>query len=314
MIKALILGALGFTGKHLVRRLRQIDNIRILGADIYSDTTDDNGLDDYVSIDIGQEEQVSKVVRDWQPDWIFNLVGMVRGEAAKIYQTNLMGNIYLLEAVRLHVPNACILLVGTSAEYGRVTADGLPIREEQACQPVGAYGASKNAATTAGMSYAKQYGMKVVIARPFNIIGAGIPPSLVLGAILQRVNKALATSANPVITVGNLDTKRDFVAVEDVVEAYLKMIQGEYWGEVFNICSGQPRSIREIIELALLHAPCPVSLEVDPSLVRSDDVAVLYGSLEKANRAFGFQPKVSLEQSIEEAWKYEVNGGGFAAI
>lgn len=307
MTKALILGANGFSGRHLARRLAEVTDTHIFGADIIpqSGPFDDSGV-----VDIGNREQVERVVRDVRPDWIFNLAGMVHGAAEDVYRTNVMGTVYLLESVRQYVPEARVLLVGSSAEYGPVSEKDLPVTEEQVCRPIGAYGASKAAATLAGQSYARQYGLKVVIARPFNIIGSGIPERLVLGAILQRTKETLSSMDEPTITVGNIDTQRDFVDVEDVADAYVAMIQGEHWGEVFNLCSGRPISIRHIIELALAHSPRPVKLEVDPALLRSNDAPVFYGSLEKARRAFGFHPRKSIEDSVKAAWDWVMGGGG----
>lgn len=303
MIRALIFGASGFSGRHLARHLAQCGDLKIIGADICESPSEPDDLDDYAAVDIGDREQVERVITDSQPDWIFNLAGQVHGDAEDIYRTNVMGTVYILESVRSEIPEARVLLVGSSAEYGPVEKECLPITEEQFCRPIGAYGASKAAATLAGQSYARQYGLKIVIARPFNIIGAGIPESLVLGAILKRTRDALSSMEEPIIRVGNIDTQRDFVDIEDVVDAYIAMIQGDFWGEVFNLCSGKPRSIRDIIEMTLAETPKPVRIEIDPALVRANDTALLYGSLEKAEKAFAYRPKKSIEQSVKEAWR-----------
>lgn len=308
MTTALILGASGFCARHLARALRQTDDATVIGADVMPEPPEQGLYDRYWAVDIGDADSVSRLLEDSRPDWVFNLVGVARGSDEDIYRANLLGTVHLLEAVRMHAPDARVALVGSAAEYGMVDESALPITEDRVCNPVGSYGISKYAATMAATSYAHRHGIKVVIARPFNIVGPGIGPGLVVGAILRRAKEALATQSQPAIKVGNLDTKRDFVAVEDVVDGLMAMIRGEHFGEIFNICSGEPRPIREVIELALSHAPRPIRLEVDPGLVRSGDVKVIYGSYEKANRAFGFRPAVSLEDSLEAAWRHEVGG------
>ncbi len=90
--------------------------------------------------------------------------------------------------------------------------------------------------------------------------------------------------------------------IEDVVEAYVKLVASEHWGTVFNLCSGEPRTVREVIERLLSHAPRELRLEIDPALVRPDDVPVVYGSSRKAHDAFGFEPRIPLEQAIAAAW------------
>jgi GDP-4-dehydro-6-deoxy-D-mannose reductase len=148
--------------------------------------------------------------------------------------------------------------------------------------------------------------MKIVVGRPFNIIGAGVPQGLVVGDLLSRAKDVLQTQANPIVRVGNLDSKRDFVAVDDVAEAYLQMIRGDFWGEVFNICSGNAYSIRKIVEMLLSNSERQISLEVDPNLVRSSEVNIVYGSNEKAQRLFGFDPNTDLDNALKSAWEYEI--------
>jgi GDP-4-dehydro-6-deoxy-D-mannose reductase len=150
--------------------------------------------------------------------------------------------------------------------------------------------------------------MKITVARPFNIVGGGIPRHLVVGAILCRAREALRSSEQPVVRVGNLESERDFVAVRDVVDAYLRMVRGGYWGQVFNLCSGQPRSVRSMVELLLAHSKKHFRLETDVSLVRSSEPKILYGDSTKAYRAFGFKPSVPIEEALREAWETGVNG------
>lgn len=308
MTTALVLGASGFCAKHVARVLRQIDDVTVIGADVMPEPPEDGLYDRCSAADISDADSVSRLIEDSKPDWVFNLVGVAQGSDEDIYQANMLGTAHLLEAVRVHAPDARMALMGSAAEYGIVDESALPITEQRVCNPVGSYGISKYAATMAAMSYVHRHGLKVAIARPFNIVGPGIGPGLVVGAILRRAKEALAAQSQPAIKVGNLDTKRDFVAAEDVAAGLLAMIRGEHWGEIFNICSGEPRPIREVIELALSHAPRPIRLEVDPELVRSGDVKTIYGSYQKANRAFGFRPTVSLEKSLEAAWRHEVGG------
>jgi GDP-4-dehydro-6-deoxy-D-mannose reductase len=186
----------------------------------------------------------------------------------------------------------------------------MPISEECRCNPSGAYALSKYALSLAGLDYARKQGLNVVIARPFNIIGPGIPSSLVVGAILQRVKQALQGSEEVKIDVGNLDTERDFIAVDDVVDAYVRLLSGDNRGEVFNICSGEPRKIRTVVEELLSHSPRPIRLQVSTALLRTNDVVRVYGDWEKANRAIGFKPRSSLSEALHAAWSYEMERDG----
>ena len=306
MTTALITGVCGFCGAHLVARLRNEGDIRIVGIDIRSDTPIGVLLDEYRSVDIRDSQQVASVIRHVRPDLIFHLVGVLKGSASDLYQANLMGGINVLESVRQYAPDARVLIVGSAAEYGRVSSSEMPIKEDRTCAPSGAYALSKYALTLAALDYARNRGLKVVVARPFNIIGSGVPPSLVVGAILNRAKQALQSSDDPAIIVGNLDAERDFIVVEDVMDAYTRLLLGNHSGEVFNICSGEPRTVRSVAEELLSFSPRPIRLKVSPSLIRFDDVKTVYGSWKKANLAIGFRPKKKLSDALQAAWRHEI--------
>jgi nucleoside-diphosphate-sugar epimerase len=144
--------------------------------------------------------------------------------------------------------------------------------------------------------------MCVTIARPFNIVGAGLPKSLLVGAVLERVRDVLAREGEPVVAIGNLDTKRDFIAVEDAVDAYVRMLQADYRGEIFNICSGELRSVRSVVEQLLSFSPRPIRFRIEPALLRPTDVPVMYGNSSKACRMLGFRPTISLDAALRAAW------------
>jgi GDP-4-dehydro-6-deoxy-D-mannose reductase len=300
-VRVLITGARGFTARHLVRRLRQEPEVWLTGTGRSAAGAAGLGFDSYLAADLTDSRQVLSVVEQARPDWIFNLAGLVRGIAPDIYRVNLIGAVNLLEAVKCAAPNAAVLLVGSAAEYGIWPASHMPLSEEHECRPVGPYGLSKYAMTAAGLDYARNLGTKVIIARPFNLIGAGMPTNLVAGAIAQRA-KAVLTDAEPVINVGNADSQRDFIAIEDAVDAYVKLLQSARWGEVFNVCSGEPYSIRQIIDTLLSFAAQPIRVLEDEALKRVNDAPVVVGDARKAMRACGFRARTSLHDALRAAW------------
>jgi nucleoside-diphosphate-sugar epimerase len=299
---ALITGANGFCARHLARRVAGEDGCSVVGLDVHRDARCDASFDDYVAADIRDPNALTRIIEKLRPDFVFHLAGLVQGASHDVYRANLLGGIALLESVRAAAPGARVLMAGSAAEYGPVGPSDLPIIEAQPCSPSGPYAISKYAATLAAIDCAKKWGMRVAVARPFNIVGAGVPESLLVGAVLQRIRKALAEDADPIVPVGNLESRRDFVAVDDVVEAYWRLIHAECWGQVFNICSGRPLPVRFVVERLLSFAPRPIRLRVDPALVRTAEAADVYGSWQKAHRAFGFQPSTSLERALCAAW------------
>jgi nucleoside-diphosphate-sugar epimerase len=241
-------------------------------------------------------------VRIFRPDRVFHLAALSRGDETNLRRVNLDGTVHLLNAVEALAPHARVLLVGSAAEYGTLGPSDLPVTELHPCRPVSAYARSKHDAVRAGLERAA-LGAHIVVARPFNIIGAGVPEELVVGALIGRMREALAGPGEAVVRVGNLDARRDFVDVQDVVDSYVTMIDGDSWGEVFNICSNKSWSIRDVAERLCRLAERPIRLEVDPALFRAQEVPAIFGSGAKALERFGFAPRVSLDESLAAAWR-----------
>jgi GDP-4-dehydro-6-deoxy-D-mannose reductase len=244
-----------------------------------------------------------------RPDEVYHLAGLTSGEVGDLYRVNILGTVHLLEAVRTTVPQAAVLVVGSAAEYGPAPPTDMPLNEQQPCRPEGPYGISKYAATLTALCAVRQHGLRVVVVRPFNLVGVGISPNLVVGAVLKRVQEALRNSPQKdctelVIAVGNLDTARDFLPVGDAVDAYVRLLRAGCWGEVFNVCSGQPRTVRSVLEELLSFSPRPVRLQVEPGLVRPSDVPLVYGSYEKAAVKVGFRPTGSLREALRTTWDH----------
>lgn len=308
MRTVLVTGASGFCGMHLGHRLKREAGMRLVGAARSAPPAEGAGpWDEFVPLDVRDEGGVAEVVRSVRPDWIFHLAGLSAGADHELHATNVGGTTALLEAVRAHAPDAAVLLAGSAAEYGKVTPEELPIRETQPCRPTGAYGVAKHAATLAALDHVRRFGTRAVIVRPFNIVGAGVPRSLVVGALIERL-RDLLDGGERTLRVGNVDTRRDFVGVGDVVDAYVRILRGGFWGEVVNVCSGEPRTIRSVVESLVRMTGRPISVEVDPSLVRPADVPVSYGSWEKARELVGFVPATSLEQALAAAWESASQG------
>jgi GDP-4-dehydro-6-deoxy-D-mannose reductase len=309
MHKALITGARGFCATHLAQRLRG-EAVRIAGLS-RGPGGDERTFDEWHAVDPRDRDALTRTVASVRPDWVFHLAGAVTGAPADVHQANTLMTVQLLDALREHAAGARVVLVGSAAEYGPDVP--MPVAETARCNPRGAYGISKYAATLSGLDFARRFGLHVVVARPFSIVGAGMPASLVLGAVLERAARALQKPGAPVVRVGNVDTARDFIAVQDLVEGYVRLIRYAAPGEVFNLCSGEPTRIRDVVERMLANAPRPIRLEADPALVRADDPPAFYGSPDKARDAIGFAPRVPIDQSLREAWVHAMRGAHVAA-
>lgn len=302
-MNALVTGARGFTARHLLKRLRAESRISVIGSDLAPLPHHQDHWNSYLPCDLGVLPEVVQLIKSAQPQWVFHLAGIARGRSSDIYRANLLGTVNLLEVIAAECPDTAVLLVGSAAEYGVWPSSEMPLAEDHACRPVGPYGLSKYAMTQAAQYFAASMGLKVVIARPFNIVGAGMPANLLAGAIVQRAKAALAGGKSQ-IPVGNLDTNRDFVAVEDVVGAYLSLIQSKCWGQIFNVCSGQPCSVREIIDTLLAFAPARLQPVIDQSLMRPDDPPVVVGDPSRLRRLCGFIPSRDIHDALRAAWDF----------
>jgi GDP-4-dehydro-6-deoxy-D-mannose reductase len=177
--------------------------------------------------------------------------------------------------------------------------NGAPIPETNDCRPTGPYGIGKYAATLAALDFARQGELRVNVARTFNLLGPGIPPTLLLGALLERAHAA-ARSGERYITVGNVATERDFIDVRDAVEAYVTIMKSDSTGEIFNVCTGIPTRIETLVNQALAHVGEPLAYRIDPSLVRSDDPQCVIGDGAKLAR-MGFEPTITVVESLRDS-------------
>ena len=299
-MKALVTGAGGFSASHLIALLER-ESIQVVGLDV-REGSEKPRWGELRRVDVTDFEALSSTIHEVQPDYVFHLAGAAGGSFQDIHRTHVVGTITLLEAILASGVETGVLLVGSSAEYGPVEQPEEPVAETTPCWPASPYGLSKYLGTLASLNYARRHGMRVVIARPFNLVGAGIPGSLVVGALIARAKVALRGDGPPRVKVGNLRSRRDFVAVTDAVEAYLRMVRAGTWGEVINVCAGRSWSIGEVAELLFRQSPRLIELEVDPQLVRGSEVDVIFGCGEKAKRLLGWEFRTSLEEALRDAW------------
>ncbi|MFH1741487.1 MAG: NAD-dependent epimerase/dehydratase family protein [bacterium] len=303
MQTVLITGASGFCGTHLIERLRSRGEYRIVGADYKWDPSRVDRFDETVSLDVTKANDVASFVAAQSPDIVFHLAGLSDGSDDLIYGTNIIGTINILQALKERAPSGRLLIAGSSAEYGNVLPAGLPVNESALCSPTNPNGISKYAATLAALNYAHRYGLRIVCVRPFNIIGPGMPNTLAVGAFVQRILENKRSGSDTPLRVGRLDTSRDFVAVEDLVDGYCRLVESDCWGEVVNLCSGRAQSLRYVVDFLVSMMKHPINIEVDPALVRASDVPSLIGDWSKAHRLCGFEPRTTLEESLRLVWE-----------
>ena len=298
MPKALITGSSGFVGPYLARHLKT------LGYEVWGGSPSKRAADDYqaVFLDVTQSEQVEQVVRKLAPNEIYHLAGVTRpalNSIREFYDVNLYGTLNVLGAAQK--VQASVLVVSSAYVYGRHDE---VLTEKAQLRPVNAYGTSKAASDLAAISYALD-GLRVVRVRPFNHSGPGQSPDFVLPTLVKQLARIEAGQTPPVLKLGNLDTVRDFSDVRDVVRTYPLLLEQGRNGEVYNLASGVGTSVRELAEQVMSLSKVRVTLEVEPSRVRSTDIPFLVGDASKARDAIGWVPDYTLEKTLQDMLEFE---------
>ncbi len=294
MKRALVTGAGGFCGQHLTRYLEE------QGIAVHTLSRAAVSCTRYQVIDPGDVSVLSAVMRDVRPDYVFHLAGVAVAEDPSVfYRVNTLYAASLLQALAQTGYDTCpVLLVGTAAEYGMITETQLPIAENCPPHPYNDYGISKLAQTLLGLAVAR-CNRPIVIVRPFNILGPGMPGYLVAQSFASQMARILDGTAPPVIHVGNLQSSRDFIDVADVVEIYWRLVQApQAYGEIVNVCSGRPIVIGDMLTQMVKVAGISVEIRPEPTRFKSLDIPVHYGSPDKLQRMLGTVPSTTLEVSL----------------
>jgi GDP-4-dehydro-6-deoxy-D-mannose reductase len=257
-----------------------------------------------LELEITDEDDVASALKAAQPDAIYHLaalthVGQSWQQPDETFRVNAVGTLRTLEAVRRVSPSARVLVVGSAEVYGHVTPDQLPVGETAPVRPVSPYAASKAAAEIVALQAHLGHGLDVVQVRSFNHVGPGQSPDFVVSALARRVAEAAASGSRS-IRVGNLEPRRDFTDVRDVVRAYRLLVEKGTAGEIYNVCSGHDVSVGELANRLARLAGVELELVPDPELVRPVDVPVLRGDPAKLVAATGWRPQLSLDQTLQD--------------
>jgi GDP-4-dehydro-6-deoxy-D-mannose reductase len=312
--RILITGCTGFVGGYLVEQCR----IRYPQAELFGLSghpalrTATPGMSDVKLLvaDITQPEAIRQVVAQAQPDLIIHLAAQSSVSASwkdpfGTLKVNAGGTIHLLEALRFEQLAPRIVLVGSGEQYGIVRPEDNPIREECPFRPANPYAVSKAVQDLYGYQYFVAYGLPILRARPFNHFGPRQTSTFVIANFARQIALIEAESpAEPVLSVGNLQARRDFLPVEDVVAAYLAVAEQGQPGEAYNIGSGQARSIKAILDLLLTFARTSIQLREDPTRLRPVDVPLLEADSSRLRADTNWKPAVQFEFALQRTLDY----------
>jgi GDP-4-dehydro-6-deoxy-D-mannose reductase len=195
-----------------------------------------------------------------------------------------------------------LLYVSSAEVYGVQPPESMPIRETCASNPANPYAGSKTAAEAIVLGEVRAFGIDAIVTRAFNHIGPGQHERFAVPAFASQL-AAIARGAEPVMYVGNLEAKRDFLDVRDVVEAYAALAERGEAGEIYNVCSGTATSMRDILSELIRVAHVPVEVRADPARMRPSDVPLLYGDNSKLRSATGWTPRIALRATLKDVYE-----------
>lgn len=255
-MKILITGAAGFTATHLAKELAArsgpaAGRNELFFTGIRADRPEHCA--DYIQCDLSQFEPVRQLIDSIRPDQIYHLAGSFSNTYELDYQANVLSTRNVLESVLRAQSGARVLLVGSSAEYGTVTADDNPIREDHPLKPISIYGLTKVFQTQLMDYYCRVNKLNIVMARTFNIFGEGMSNRLFVGRLYQEINKYQRGEISK-ITVGNLKSKRDYIDISDAVKLYEAIMTAGKSGEIYNVGSGKSIQIADLLAKILQQA------------------------------------------------------------
>lgn len=308
-MRALVIGGDSFVGRHLLKEFISS------GDEVYASTINTNSSamelpkDHVYVLDLGSPTQIQGVLKSCQPECIVNLAGQSSvalswRDPAKTIELNVIGSINLLESMRILGLEAKILLIGSSEEYGPVQPPEVPIAETHQLKPVNPYAISKAVQEEFARLYFQVHGLKVLMARSFNHIGAGQNLGFVIPDFCRQIVRIEREGSETAIRVGNIDAMRDFTDVRDVVRAYGMILRLGQTGLAYNVGSGKATRIGNLLEMLISYSTKKIDVKIDNEKYRPIDVPIISANIDRIQKDTGWSPTIPLEQSLKDTLQY----------
>lgn len=311
-MKILITGIAGFVGSHLAEfalsKKCEIHGIEKRG--VYSGNI--KTFKDKITIhecDIKDFRSVKGVIKKILPEKIFHLAAQSSPSVswstpAETITTNIIGELNIFEAVRELKINPWIQIACSCDEYGMVYENEIPIKETNPLRPLSPYAVSKVAQDLLGYQYYQSYKLNIVRTRAFNHDGPRRDDVFMASNFAKQISEIEKKKKPPVIYVGNLESRRDYTDVRDVVRAYWLATEKCIAGEVYNISSGRAWKIKDILDYLLDISKIKVEIKQDPAKMRPSDIQLLLGDNNKFVKQTGWKPEIPFEKTLEDLLGY----------
>jgi GDP-4-dehydro-6-deoxy-D-mannose reductase len=300
-------------GSHLADYLLTLGDIEVHGTRRWRSRTEniDHILREIVlhDCDLTDCKNTYSVIKKIKPDFIFHLaaqsfVPTSWVSPATTISDNITMQVNVFEAVRETGIDPVIQIALSSEEYGLVLPDEVPINEENPLRPLSPYAVSKVAQDMLGYQYHQSYGLKVIRTRTFNHEGPRRGDVFVTSNFAKQIAEIEVGKKEPVIEVGNLEAKRDWTDVRDIVKGYWLAVNKCTPGDVYTLASGVTRSVQEMLDLLISMSNVKVEIRQNPSRMRPSDVEILWGDYTKFNKETGWKPEIPFEKMMEDLLNY----------
>ena len=299
--KIIVTGVNGFVGEHVVDTFKE-DGFEVVG--IGSDNTPNekvaHKLDTYVSCNLLDVDSVNNIDLN-NARAIIHLAGLSAvsrsfDQAQRYISDNAVMTYNLLDHAKTSNMQGRAIVVSSGALYD--PNQPLPISEESATSPTSPYAIGKLASEHV-VDYFRNRGLDAVIARPFNHIGPGQKEGFILPDIYAQLSPV---GSGGEIQVGNLNTRRDYTDVRDIVAGYKALALADSLDhKLYNICSGKSLSGKDILALVeRIGNYTDIKVSIDPSKIRPSDIMDIYGDSSRIRKELGWQPQYDIEQTIAD--------------
>ena len=258
-----------------------------------------------MALDVTDADAVTSLLRDERPTHILHLAAIsavtdASRDTRGAWSVNFGGTFNIALAVDEFCPETRIVHCSSAEVYGATFNKGVAVDESAMLEPTNAYGAAKAAADIM-LGQMARLRLRAIRMRPFNHTGPGQTEKFVVPAFAAQIARIERGEQEPVIYVGEMDSRRDFLDVRDVADAYVKaLLQFDSLpqGCAINIASGSARTVRSVLELMLAQSSMRIEVRSDPNRVRPNDTPLIVGNADRAKQLLGWSPQCAWDDTI----------------